>query len=174
MEIFAVARHPSLAIAGWPTPHFAIEFQLGTNMHRFSANYLEALFVSREYEKLAELSAIICGSPGFRAEAPDYGLPMPAFTFVECLLWFAQAVRSGVWTYFEATPTNRQQALLGALERLAPSGFAKRYAFGCQFWRDEMKMKELDQWMDSHDEENTVWLWSLVNAHRHTIQELCA
>lgn len=142
-------------------------------MHRFSANYLDSLFASREYEKLAELSAIISGSSQFRADVPDYGLPMPAFVFCESLLWFAQTFRSGVWTYFEATPIERQKAMLSALEIMAPHGFADRYAFGSQFWKDAVKMKDLDQWMNDHDDENNLWLWSLIDEHRDSMQNIC-
>jgi hypothetical protein len=98
---------------------------------KYSSRYWDSLFKSREYGQLVDLSSALCSCPAFRGADTEYGLPRAAFTFVEGLVWFAQANRSGVWTYFESTPQARQSAMLDALETgRAPPGFAAHYAFG--------------------------------------------
>jgi hypothetical protein len=140
-------------------------------MPKFSQAYLDSLFSSRDYDKLVELSGYL--QDGLSRGEPTYGYPQPVFVFLESLIWFAQAMRSGVVTYYEATPKARQEAMLDALERSAPSGFATYYALGMQGWQDERKIEIVDLWMESHDEENSCWLWHLVNEHRDTIERLC-
>jgi len=83
-------------------------------MSRFSAEYVDDLLARGGYTELTELSAIICGSPSLRRDNPGWGLPEIPFVFVETLFWFAQGMKSGVWTYYEATPVARQEAMLKA------------------------------------------------------------
>ena len=82
-----------------------------------SPAYLNTLCEAREYEGLTWISAVLCGSSSFDGTAAAYGLPTPLFLLVESLAWFAQGVRSGAWTYFEATPLAQQLAMLKALKR---------------------------------------------------------
>jgi len=140
-------------------------------MPKFSQAYLDALFSSRDYDKLAELAGYLQG--GLSLGDPTYGCSRPVFAFLESLLWFAQAIRSGVWTYYEATPRARQDAMLGALESLAPEGFATHYALGMRSWQDERTIGVVDAWIENHDEDNNRWLWSLVDEHRATFARLC-
>src|SRR5579872_2763727 len=112
---------------------------------KFSSRYWDSVFKSRAYEQLVELSSALCGCSAFRVTDADYGLPREAFAFVEGLLWFAQAQRSGVWTYFESTPLPRQSAMLSALETCsAPSGFAEHYALAMREWTTEAKADQVD------------------------------
>lgn len=141
---------------------------------KFSSAYWDALYSSEDYNKLAELSSSLCGSQAFKGDEPDYGFPQPVFVFVESLLWFAHANRSGVWTYYEATPSSRQQAMLRALESEAPDEFAAHYGLGMREWQDGEKIKFVDEWMQDHDAENNRWLWRLVNKHRPTLERLCS
>ncbi|MBI2837560.1 MAG: hypothetical protein HYX75_04560 [Acidobacteria bacterium] len=141
---------------------------------KFSRPYLDKLFSSAEYSQLVELSGILCGSEIFDPDEPDYGFPTPVFVLVESLVWFAQASRSGVWSYFEATPMARQQAMLRALEREAPGGFALQYAMGMRDWQVKTRMKKVERWMKAHEEENNFWLWRLAWAHRASIERICA
>jgi hypothetical protein len=90
------------------------------------------LFVAREYDGLVWLSALICGSEVFDPQEPAYGLEPPLFLFVEALAWFAQAIRSGVWTYFETTPVGRQQRMLALLKTIGPSEFGSAMRAPCE------------------------------------------
>jgi len=132
----------------------------------FSPGYLESLFTPGRYENLVEISSILSGSASFAPAREDYGLELPLFAFIEGLAWFAQSLRSGAWTYFEATPTERQSRMLEALKSLAPAGFAAHYAFGMSSWRDEVAMRQLDNWLEEHDSENNNWFWRVAEAHR--------
>jgi hypothetical protein len=133
---------------------------------QFSPAYLESLFTPGRYENLVEISSFLSGSASFAPEREDYGLELPLFAFVESLAWFAQSVRSGAWTYFEATPTKRQARMREALESLAPAGFAAHYALGMSSWREEVAMRQLDNWLEQHDSENNKWLWHHLETHR--------
>jgi len=145
-----------------------------TVSRKFSSRYWDALFKSRDYLQLVDLSSALCGGPAFRADATEYGLPREAFTFVESLLWFAQAWRSSVWTYFESTPPARQAAMLNALETYpAPSGFAEHYALGMRNWQDADAIDPVDQWIGSHDGENNSWLWLVATENRALLERLC-
>jgi hypothetical protein len=142
---------------------------------KFSSGYWDSLFKSCEYGGLVDLSSALCSCSAFKLIDTEYGLPRPAFLFVEGLLWFAQAHRSGVWTYFEATPERRQSAMLSALEDGdAPPEFAANYAFGMRNWKDEGKIGQVDCWILAHDRENTSWLWRVADEHRVLFVHICS
>lgn len=105
-------------------------------------------------------------------QAPDYGLPTFAFVFAETLLWFAQAIRSGVWTYYEATPALRQRVMAAALRIHAPQGFADSYERGMLDWRDELKIHAVDVWIETNDAAANAWLRSLARENRETLLAL--
>src|SRR5437868_8075886 len=107
-------------------------------------SYLDTLFANRDYEGLVWLSSMICGSSGFDLQHPTYGLSRSLFLFVESLFWFAQSSRSGVWTYFEATPATRQQNMLEALRELGPAGFAEQYGLGMGEWTNVEQAAEVE------------------------------
>lgn len=140
---------------------------------KFSQAYFDALFSSPDCSKLVELCAYLPGAGCYSPSEPCYGYPQPVFVFVESLVWFSQAIRSGAWTYYEATPGARQDAMLDALKCEAPTEFATHYALGMRDWRDEQKIEAVDMWMQNHDEDNNRWLWRLVNKHRSAIERLC-
>ena len=73
------------------------------------------------------------------------------FLLVEMLCWSAQAIRSGVWTYYEATGTSRQEAMYQALRQYAPNGFAETYLQGMQDWRDQSLIRVIDDWIGAND-----------------------
>src|SRR5436305_2507990 len=116
-------------------------------MRRFAMSYIDSLLHGNSRCELAELSSIICSSPTFSKTAPDYGLPGPAFVFVETQLWFAQSLRSGVWSYYEATPQSRQEAFSKALRQYAPQSYADWYERGMADWKEEGRIAAVDRWM---------------------------
>jgi hypothetical protein len=141
---------------------------------RFSVQYIDRLLNGCEYQQLAEISSIICSSSRFSPSASDWGLPPPAFVFVETLCWFAQAIRSGVWTYFEATPQSRQTAMAKVLREFAPPGFADSYERGMADRRDEEKMSALKKWIVANDKLASKWLREVAIEIRPIIIELAA
>jgi hypothetical protein len=135
-------------------------------------SYVDGLFARRDYDGLVWLSSTLCGTRGFNLQNPTYGLPRAVFLFVESLGWFAQGLRSGVWTYFEATPSARQQEMLAALGDLAPQGFAEQYAAGVRGWTDTTRAAEVDKWLQQNDETNNAFLWQLAEQNRTMIDAL--
>jgi hypothetical protein len=138
----------------------------------YNPAYLDRLISSDGFEDLVQVSALLCATDRFSPDESDYGLPEPLFVFVEALLWFAQSSRSGAWTYYEATPTTRQEAMFRALEAIADRTLAHRYAEGMKSWRYAGAMRTLDDWIRNHDDEATTWLCGLVRSNRATIKEL--
>lgn len=138
-----------------------------------SPQYLDRLCTDRDYEGLAWISAVVCDCQRFDPSDPTYGLPIPAFCLVERLAWFAQGVRSGAWTYYEATPLARQRAMVSALDADAiHPAFAEQYSLGMREWRSPSQMATLDEWLDRNDEANNRIVWEIVAANRELLQEL--
>jgi hypothetical protein len=112
-------------------PRIAVFSQASDKVGRkFSQAYLDQLFSAPDFSKFVEINNYLVGSDAYDRSQPTYGFPGPVFVFKESLIWFSQAIRSGVWTYHEATPPFRQEAMLRALKEHAPKGFAAKYAFG--------------------------------------------
>ena len=139
---------------------------------KYATEYIDRLLADPTYDSLAELSSVMCSGEQFDNSLPDFGLPRFAFLFVETLLWFAQAQRSGVWTYYEATTQARQQAMLEALRAAAPEGFVASYEQGMRDWEDESRIDAVDKWMEANDEAAHVWLRTLANTNRDALLEL--
>jgi hypothetical protein len=137
-----------------------------------SANYVESLFVAREYQGLVWLSSLICGSEAFEPQDPAYGLEPPLFLFVETLAWSAQAIRSGVWTYFEATPIERQQRMLAHLKTMGPLELGERYESAMRVWRNPASVAAIDEWIAENEQQNNDFLWTLAAQNRLLINQL--
>lgn len=134
-------------------------------------SYINRVFQDADYQGLVWLTSWICAADAFDMNAADYGLSQPLFVLVEGLSWFAHSARSGVITYFEATPPERQTAMLQALEAEgAPDQFAEKYRLGMNTWKNPTKAAELDRWLDENDEANNRYLWSLARAHRQELE----
>jgi hypothetical protein len=145
------------------------------SMLKVAPAYLDNVFKTGDDDGLAWLSSMVCAADTFQPRHATYGLSQPLFVLVEGLLWFAQSVRSGVRTYFESTPVERQQAMLHALDReAAPESFSANYRFGTEAWQDPAKMSSLDDWIDRNDDANTKFLWGLARLHRSEIEALIA
>lgn len=118
---------------------------------KYATESVDRLLAEATHLDLANLSSIVCSSVQFKPASPDYGLPQFAFLFAENLLWFAQATRSGVWTYYEATPQARQDAMVAALQKDAPAEFSSWYARGMRDWRDMARIAAVDDWIEAND-----------------------
>lgn len=138
-------------------------------MARFSERYVSGLLASEQYESLVELQGICLSWSGCNINLPDYGLPLPVFAFVEVSAWFAQSIRSGACTYFEATSQERQYGTHLVLQALGPAGFADNYLYGIEHWRCESDMRLLDRWISDNDDLCHAWLHALVQQHRNEI-----
>ena len=99
-------------------------------MSRYSAQYLAQLLRQRDYGALVDLQGIALGWEGFDKEIPSFGWPEPIFAVFELVTWLAQADRSGVWTYYEATPVSRLHAVLATLDRLKAVELHRQFAYG--------------------------------------------
>ncbi len=141
-------------------------------MPRFSSEYIDKLLTGREYSDLVTLSTIVGSSTMFKNDESDYGLPSEAFLFVELLCWFAQAIRSGVWTYYEATPKERQLAFARVLLEFAPSDFYDWFNRGTKNWKDEEKIKTVDEWIEMNDERCNRWLREFALSNRDLFIEM--
>jgi hypothetical protein len=139
---------------------------------KFAVEYIDRLLKGKDYDDLVDLSWAICSSPQFEVALPDYGLPAFAFTFAETLLWLAQSTRSGVFTYYEATPGTRQQAMTASLRALGADDFADWYQRGGRDWQDESKAKAIDDWLEANALVVQTWLRQLANQNRDAVLEL--
>lgn len=77
-----------------------------------------------------------------------------------------------MWTYYEATPQDRQHAIANALRDAAPEEFALMYEQGMRDWQDEAKIAALDAWMHAHDEAARAWLRVLLKTNREALLKL--
>jgi hypothetical protein len=136
---------------------------------KYAIDYINRLIDGETYHDLVELSSAMCSAAHFELKSHDYGLPAFAFLFAETLLWFAQSFRSGVWTYYEATPVSRQQTMVAALRSYAPEGYADWYERGMADWQDEQRIHAVDAWIHANDEAASVWLRSFVRANREAL-----
>ena len=136
---------------------------------RYAVQYIDRLLDGDSYQELVDLSSVICTSKQYVSRAADYGLPTFAFVFAETLLWFAQASRSGVWTYYEATPLLRQIAMVEALHAHAPLEFAEWYERGMHDWQDEEKIGTVNAWIKANESVATTWLRTLARENRESI-----
>jgi hypothetical protein len=138
-----------------------------------SSDYLQRLCRAREYEGLVWISAALCGAAQFSPDDPAYGLPGAAFEVVERLAWFAQGTRSGAWTYFEATPLERQRAMLTRLGTdVSHPNFGEHYQIGMRDWRTPSALVSVDNWLDANDELNNSIIWTIICANRELVQGL--
>lgn len=138
-----------------------------------SSDYLDRLCAQRDYMGLVWISSALCGSRKFDQSDASFGLPLPFFCLVERLTWFAQGIRSGAWTYFEATPIPRQSAMLESLRAdTLHQDFTKQYEFGMREWRAPSQHPMLDDWIDSNDNLNNQIAWQAVIENREQLQSL--
>ena len=89
--------------------------------------------------------------PFFAALARDRPIPSSWELLVSILPWMS-ATRSGVWTYYEATSPEQQNAIYNSLIRDKTFNFlAEKYRFGMENWRTEGGLIGLDRWLDENE-----------------------
>lgn len=88
-------------------------------------------------------------------------------------MWFSPAIRSGAWTYHEATPRTRQQAMITTLAAEAQAGYAAAYSFGMETLRDDAKRHAVDTSIGRHEQDCSQWLWRLANQHGAIFERAC-
>ena len=143
-------------------------------MARYTDAYIDRLLAINEFDTLVELQRILWSSPKRDAYDLQYGFPDAVFTFIESLGWFSQAIRSGTWTYFEATPNERQKAMYAQLRRFAPAELADQYRCGIEHWHDQAKMADVDRWISDNESTCNDWLFGLVLQNRDELRPLYA
>ena len=166
------------ALAQWPEARYAETslkqpippFRTDPVMARkYAVQYIDRLLDGETYHDLVELSSIMCSSSQYTSQAPDYGLPTFAFLFAETLQWFAQSIRSGVWTYYEATPVLRQRVMAAALRAHATPEFADWYERGMTGWKDEQRIRAVDDWIEANDNAANAWLRLFARENREAL-----
>jgi hypothetical protein len=167
-------RGAASAIRGIRCTHTASRCSLFAGTTHNGAVEFDAADVPVERRAAAGSGQEFDPSRRLRAITLDYGLPSHFFVVVEGLAWFAQACRSGVWIYFEATPPQRQQAMYEALLQFGPEEFARHYQFGMRHWRDAQEVAPLDSWMKAMDEVENEWMRTILRAHRAEYKALYA
>lgn len=143
-------------------------------MRRYADSYIDQLISRSDYEAMVDLQLILMSGTGVILDAPEYGFPTIPFVFVESILWFAQSIQSGAWTYFESSPKDRQAAMYEALDSFAPLGFAEKYKYGSENWQDSERMKELDRWIDESENFCVQWLAEFQRKNRDVFWPLYA
>ena len=93
---------------------------------------------------------------------------------MEAQCWLAQSLRSDAWTYYEATPQLRQEALLNELRQWSPPEYADWYDRGMADWTDQVKIRAVDSWIKAHEDDCFRWLRQLIGEARNIVMELTA
>jgi hypothetical protein len=134
-------------------------------MPRYSAHYLTQLLAQRNYEALVDLQGVALGWDGFDTEHPSFGCPYPIFVVFELVTWLAHSDRSGVWTYYEATPVARVDCVLATLEILGAFELHKQYSYGRENWQDEDASEKLDRWICEKEHTIIDWAFAVLRDH---------
>jgi hypothetical protein len=143
-------------------------------MPRYSAQYLAQLLTQHDYGALVDLQGIALGWDGLDANLPYFGWPQPIFVVFEMLTWLAQADRSGVWTYYEATPVARLECALVTLDVLKAVELRHQYAYGKAHWQDAEATTELDNWIRENEQTIIEWAYAVLAEHSTELALVCS
>lgn len=143
-------------------------------MSRYSPQYVAQLVAQHDYSALVDLQGIALGWDRFDATNPSFGWPQPIFAVFEILTWLAQADRSGVWTYYEATPVPRQDCVVAALEALQADELRHQYSYGRDHWRIAEAIGQLDNWLSENERSTIGWAFSVLGAHPDELALVCS
>jgi hypothetical protein len=122
---------------------------------------------------LPALSEALTRVAGYRESAADYGLSDPAFLLLETFRWFAQSMRAGALSYFEAAQPQRQAAFHTLLKSNAPPDFAVWYARGMGEFQDDDRIFSVDAWMMGNEQRAHRWMWEIADRNRTSFEQMC-
>ena len=134
-------------------------------MARYSTQFLSQLLDRHDYAALVDLQGVAMGWSGFDMGHPTFGWPRPIFVVFELLTWLAQADRSGVWTYYEATPVGRLECAAATLDYLNAVELLQNYVYGKDNWRDLDAIGKLDSWISENEDNIITWAFSVLTEH---------
>ena len=128
---------------------------------RYSAGFLDRLYSTGSiYDLWSELSTI----------ERHHSLPKGSWTFCRLVEWFS-ASRSGIWTYYEATPLSQQEQLVGELDAfLDLAGIARYYRLGMATWASEKEIQQIDKWIRQQEQTIESALIRLARGERELIE----
>ncbi|MYM96366.1 hypothetical protein [Duganella vulcania] len=142
-------------------------------MPRYSDHYLAQLLAQRDYLALVDLQGVASGWEGFDKNLPSFGWPCPIFVVFELVTWLAQADRSGVWTYYEATPVARSDCVLTTLDSLGAVEFHQQYARGKERWQNYEESEKLDKWIRENEQTLIDWAFTVLIDHPAELASVC-
>lgn len=143
-------------------------------MPRYSDQYVAQLLAQHDYDALVDLQGIASGWAGFDAGDSSFGWPRPVFAVFEMLTWLAQADRSGVWTYYEATPIPRQECAIVTLDMLKAAEIRHQYDYGKEHWQNAEAIGELDSWIGKNEQTIIEWAFAVLAAHSAELAFVCS
>lgn len=142
-------------------------------MPRYSEQYITRLIAQHDYGALVDLAGVASGSELFDTKHPSSGLPRPIFVVFELITWIAQADRSSVWTYYEATPVVQMDCVLATLDTLGAVELHQQYAYGKQHWQDEDASYKLDRWIRENEPAIIDWAFEVLKNHPAELAAVC-
>ena len=134
-------------------------------MARYSTQFLSQLLDQHDYAALVDLQGVAMGWSGFDMGHTTFGWPRPIFVVFELLTWLAQADRSGVWAYYEATPVGRLDCTAATLGYLNAVELRQNYVYGKDNWRDFDAVGKLDSWISENEDTIIKWAFSVLTEH---------
>ena len=143
-------------------------------MPRYSDQYVAQLLAQHDYGALVDLQGIALGWAGFEADDPSFGWPHPIFAVFEMLTWLAQADRSGVWTYYEATPIPRQECAIVTLDMLKAAELRHQYVYGKGYWQNAEAIRKLDNWIGKSEQAIIEWAFAVLAVHPAELVLVCS
>lgn len=142
-------------------------------MPRYSQQYIANLIAQHDYDALVDLQRAASGSELYDTKHPSFGWPCAIFVIFELVTWIAQADRSGVWTYYEATPFARMNCVLATLETLGAVALHQQYAYGNKHWQDEDACDKLDRWIRENEPAFIDWAFEVLKRHPSELAAVC-
>ena len=138
----------------------------------YTIEYIDQLLQGKDICHLVEIMTAIQSLPSYKISDPFHGLPPFASVFEDILAWQSQAIRSGVWTYYESTPATHQTRVLSILRTEAPAAIIHYYERGMTDWQDVHKIEMVDNWIKSHESVVDQWLFQFMRKNRNELLKI--